>query len=157
MPELEGQLREGTPLDERACIREAIGHARKLHEAFSAFADRRSNYKTAAQATSHLRGLRDCMRGIALLRNDMHWLKPVRVLDAVDSEIQKEFGDRARLAQLAMVMGGGQVPMLSDPKKWKLRADVVAKMAWLIDDLFTRRQGPKLDDLPGRTPPGTIH
>ncbi len=157
-PELLNQLKSGTTMDERTCIREAIGHARRLHEKFTLFADSKTTYRTATEATAHLRGLRDCIRGIALLRNDAIWLRPVQILDAVGRELEAEFGERARLGQIAAALGGGQsISLVGKRKAWLLRADVIAKMAWHIDDLFTKaRQGQRETDLPRKTPKGLI-
>ena len=79
MPELAGQLRSGTPMDERTCYVEAIGH---------------------------IRGLRDCLRGLALLRMDQRWLLPVRFCEQLEDTVKK------------MMNRGGKVPILV-PREWE--------------------------------------
>lgn len=62
MPEIQGQIRSGRPMSERECFVEAIGH---------------------------IRGLRDCLRGLALLRGDMRWLLPVRLTEQMEDGVKK--------------------------------------------------------------------
>jgi hypothetical protein len=62
MPELNGQRHVGSPMSERDCFVEAIGH---------------------------IRGLRDCLRGLALLRNDQRWLLPVRVTERLEDSVKR--------------------------------------------------------------------
>ena len=56
VPEISGQRHTGTPLSERECYLSAI---------------------------EHLRGARDSLRGLAIMREDMRWLLPVRLLDEI--------------------------------------------------------------------------
>ena len=62
MPEIAGQLITGRPMTERECFQGAIH---------------------GIQTT------RDCLRGLALLRNDMRWLIPVRLLDTMKDSIER--------------------------------------------------------------------
>ena len=77
MPELAGQIKSGTPMSERECYLGAI---------------------------EHLRGARDCLRGIGLLRGDMRWFLPVRLLDGM-------------VDRITLLMRRGGPPLLIMPKR----------------------------------------
>ena len=62
MSELAGQRISGSPMTERECFQGAIH---------------------GIQTT------RDCLRGLALLRNDMRWLVPVRLLESMKDHIER--------------------------------------------------------------------
>lgn len=79
MPELAGQIRSGRPLSERECFVEAIGH---------------------------LKGLRDCLRGLALLRMDQRWLLPVRLTEHLEDAVTR------------MMNRAGKPPLLI-PRDWE--------------------------------------
>lgn len=76
MPELIGQRVSGTPLSERQCFELAI---------------------------EHCHGLRDSLRGLALLRADTRWLIPVRLIEKMEDSIRK-----------LMVKGGPRIVLLPD-------------------------------------------
>ena len=41
------------------------------------------------RAIAAIRDLRDCLRGLALLRNDQRWLLPVRVTEQLEDSIKR--------------------------------------------------------------------
>ena len=61
-PEIAGQRITGSPLSERDCY---------------------------ARAIYHIQGLRECLRGLALLRNDLRWLVPVRFAEQLEYNVRR--------------------------------------------------------------------
>lgn len=68
MSDIQGQRHTGTPMTERDCFQRAI---------------------------FHLSGLRDCLRGLALLRGDQRWLLPARVTEQLEDNIKRMMTRRA--------------------------------------------------------------
>ena len=62
MPEIAGQRITGSSMTERDCFIRAIAAIREL---------------------------RDCLRGLALLRNDQRWLLPVRVTEQLEDAVKR--------------------------------------------------------------------
>lgn len=134
MPEIDGQLLEGRALTERECLREGVGHIRKLKECFSAFAARRSTARTPLEAKVNIHGLRDAFRGLALLRGDMRWLFPVRVAERLETELDKEYRAAGR--------GGSAVAQRT--ARWQRRCLLLDEMEHRVTALFDRAGAPLL-------------
>lgn len=62
MPELSGQLHSGSAMSERDCFQQAV---------------------------HHVQCLRDCFRGLALLRGDERWLVPARNMEGLEDGIKR--------------------------------------------------------------------
>lgn len=47
------------------------------------------------RALDHVRGLRECFRGLALHRGDERWLMPARLMDALEDNVKSMMFERA--------------------------------------------------------------
>jgi hypothetical protein len=134
MPEVAGQMQQGREMSERECLREGVGHIRKLREAFQAMAQRYATARTPLDCMIHLHGFRDCFRGIAALRMDMRWLLPARIAEQMEDQLQAEF----------KVAGQGGVALVYRTERWNHRVKLLEKLEHQVTRLFDRAAPPLL-------------
>ena len=125
-PEVPGQLRQGRPLDERECLREGVGHIRKLIEVFTDFERRTATARTPLDAMTHLHAFRDCMRGVALNRMDMRWLLPARVAEMMQDQLEAEY----------QAAGQGGAALVYRTKRWTQRIRLLREIEHNVTKLF---------------------
>lgn len=89
MPELAGQRISGTPLSERECFARAIGAVHRLRELAMQRPDHRLNvsgrFVGAIECTQEIR---DCLRGIGLLRMDQRWILLARTTENIADNVR---------------------------------------------------------------------
>ena len=134
MPEVEGQLQEGRPLSERECLREGVGHIRKLIEGFQHMANRTATGRTPLESMIHLHGFRDCFRGLAMLRNDMRWLLPARIAEQMQDQLEAEY----------KAAGQGGAALVYRTQRWNKRIRLLEELEHNVTRLFDRAAPPLL-------------
>ena len=132
MPELAGQLRSGSPMTERDCFTRAIDAVRGLRQLALADPERVNVMTRFGSAAECAKNLRDCLRGLGLLRMDQRWVFLARAAESIEDNVRKAMRapskqdwrglvpicERLEVTIRQAMNRGGRVPLLI-PREWE--------------------------------------
>jgi hypothetical protein len=109
-------------------MREGVGHIKKLVECFRSLAARSATARTPLDAMISIHAMRDCFRGIALMRGDLRWLLPARVAEQMHDQLEAEF----------RAAGQGGAAIVYRTERWNNRVKLLEELEHKVTRLFDR-------------------